>query len=227
MAKKSIKRLEILSKWSNSEEERKGRRGESGKAGLPSDLGGGLHTGANRLRRGWVKWCLGGRTDRAQGGGSRQPGKGVYQGWLSDFWLEKLGWGVSFIKMANMGRTALGKWTRVQFWTRLVFWFAGMICFSTCMEEETLKLGPRVYVDIYLVERSSLSTSFWGKGSPFSQVIKVAFGTFSQKKLLEKRHPQDHPQERILGISYFNFLDFFLIFWMEKLRPRKAKDLFS
>lgn len=52
MAKKSIKRLEILSKWSNSEEERKGRRGESGKAGLPSDLGGGRHTGANPLRRG-------------------------------------------------------------------------------------------------------------------------------------------------------------------------------
>lgn len=73
------------------------------------------------------------------------------------------------------------------------------------MEEETLKLGPKVCVDIYLVERNELSTGFWGKGSPFSQVIKAAFGTFSQKKLLEKRHPQDHPQERIFGISYFNF----------------------
>lgn len=67
------------------------------------------------------------------------------------------------------------------------------------MEEEIFELDPKACVDIYLVERDSFST--FGEGSPFSEVIKAPFEIFSQKRLLEKRCPQDHPQDRTFGIS--------------------------
>lgn len=103
------------------------------------------------------------------------------------------------MKMAKTGGKQL--WEKEEEFTfeQDTFRFAGTIC--CCTKEEKLELGPKVRVDIYLVERDSLSTNLWGKGSPFSEVIKAPCGTFSQKRLLEKRHPRDHPQDRTFGIS--------------------------
>lgn len=68
----------------------------------------------------------------------------------------------------------------------------GRICWCIT-EEETLVLGLKVCVGVYLVERDFSQLTFGGKGSPASEVIEALLElSLIQKRLLKKSLSQDH-----------------------------------